>query len=98
MLTLQPVGRRRRGQGFGGVGDPDVHVAFAPGSFEGGQIGALEERPGLRASAWQMRPLSSGYVEAQSNRPGEPPAITRVARRRKATDTLCRRLAPGAAS
>ncbi len=48
---------------------------FAPGSFKGGQIGELEETPGLSAGAWQMRPLSRGYVEAKSNRPGDMPAI-----------------------
>ena len=51
-----------------------MQVAFAPGSFKGGQIGELEEAPGLSASAWQMRPLSR-LVEAKSNRPGEMPAI-----------------------
>jgi choline dehydrogenase-like flavoprotein len=54
---------------------PDVQVTFAPGSFKGGQIGALEETPGLSAGAWQMRPLSRGYVEAKSNHPGDMPAI-----------------------
>jgi choline dehydrogenase len=43
--------------------------------FKGGQIGALEETPSLSAGAWQMRPLSLGYVEAKSNRPGDIPAI-----------------------
>src|SRR5207253_1235554 len=54
---------------------PDMQVTFAPGSFKNGQIGALEETPGLSAGAWQMRPLSRGYVEAKSNRPGDAPAI-----------------------
>src|SRR5437762_4450467 len=54
---------------------PDMQVTFAPGSFKGGQMGALEEAPGLSAGAWQMRPLSRGYVEAKSNRPGDAPAI-----------------------
>ena len=54
---------------------PDVQITFAPGSFKGGQIGELEETPGLSAGAWQMRPLSRGYVEAKSNRPGDMPAI-----------------------
>src|SRR5207302_4051332 len=40
---------------------PDMQVTFAPGSFKNGQIGALEETPGLSAGAWQMRPLSRGY-------------------------------------
>jgi choline dehydrogenase len=54
---------------------PDMQCTFAPGSFRGGQIGELEETPGLSAGAWQIRPLSRGYVEAKSNRPGEAPAI-----------------------
>ncbi|HUC10614.1 MAG TPA: GMC family oxidoreductase N-terminal domain-containing protein [Stellaceae bacterium] len=54
---------------------PDVQCTFAPGSFKNGQIGELEDTPGLSAGAWQMRPLSRGYVEAKSNRPGEAPAI-----------------------
>ncbi len=54
---------------------PDMQITFAPGSFKGGQIGELEEAPGLSAGAWQMRPLSRGYVEARSNRPGDMPAI-----------------------
>ena len=58
---------------------PDMQVTFAPGSFKGGQIGELEETPGLSAGAWQMRPLSRGYVEAKSNRPrrhaGDQPAL-----------------------
>src|SRR5437764_9961390 len=54
---------------------PDVQVTFAPGSFKGGQIGELDDTPGLSAGAWQMRPLSRGYVEAKSNRPGDMPAI-----------------------
>ena len=52
-----------------------MQVTFAPGSFKGGQMGALEETPGLSAGAWQMRPLSRGYVEAKSNRPSDMPAI-----------------------
>ena len=52
-----------------------MQCTFAPGSFKDGQIGQLEETPGLSAGAWQMRPLSRGYVEAKSNRPGDMPAI-----------------------
>jgi choline dehydrogenase len=54
---------------------PDMQITFAPGSFKGGQIGELETTPGLSAGAWQMRPLSRGYVEAKTNRPGDAPAI-----------------------
>src|SRR4051812_39470352 len=54
---------------------PDVQISFAPGSFKDGQIGQLEEEPGLTGGPWQMRPLSRGHVEAKSNRPGDMPAI-----------------------
>src|SRR5437764_737778 len=54
---------------------PDVQCSFAPGSFKDGQIGQPEEEPGLTGGCWQMRPLSRGYVEAKSNRPGDAPAI-----------------------
>jgi choline dehydrogenase-like flavoprotein len=54
---------------------PDRQVTFAPGSFKGGQIGELEETPGLSAGAWQMRPLSRGCVEARPKRPGDMLAI-----------------------
>jgi choline dehydrogenase len=54
---------------------PDMQCTFAPGSFKDGQMGQLDETPGLSAGAWQMRPLSRGYVEAKSNRPGDMPAI-----------------------
>jgi choline dehydrogenase-like flavoprotein len=54
---------------------PDVQCSFAPGSFKDGQIGRLEEEPGLTGGMWQMRPLSRGYVEAKTNRPGDKPAI-----------------------
>jgi choline dehydrogenase len=54
---------------------PDMQVTFAPGSFKDGQIGELERSPGLSAGAWQMRPLSRGYVEARSNQPNDMPAI-----------------------
>src|SRR6266478_5867384 len=54
---------------------PDMQCSFAPGSFKDGQVGQLEEEPGLTGGTWQMRPLSRGYVEARSPRPGDPPAI-----------------------
>jgi choline dehydrogenase len=54
---------------------PDVQISFAPGSFKDGQIGQLEEQPGLTGGPWQMRPLSRGYVRAKSADPREAPAI-----------------------
>jgi choline dehydrogenase len=54
---------------------PDVQCLLASGSFAPGPIRRLDERPGMTGGIWQMRPLSRGYVEARSNRPGDPPAI-----------------------
>ena len=54
---------------------PDVQCSIAPGSFKDGQIGELDDFPGITAGAWQMRPLSRGYVEAKSPNPAEAPAI-----------------------
>jgi choline dehydrogenase len=54
---------------------PDVQCSIAPGSFKDGQIGALDDFPGITAGAWQMRPLSRGYVEAKSPNPADAPAI-----------------------
>jgi choline dehydrogenase len=54
---------------------PDVQCSIAPGSFKDGQIGELDEFPGITTGAWQMRPLSRGYVLAKSADPAEAPAI-----------------------
>jgi choline dehydrogenase len=54
---------------------PDVQAIFAPGSYAPGPVRKLEDKPGMTMGMWQMRPQSTGYVEAKSNRPGEPPAI-----------------------
>jgi len=75
MLTYSPSIVAASVKVLEGSATPDVQVTFAPGSFKGGQIGALDEKPGLSAGAWQMRPLSRGYVEARSNQPGDMPAI-----------------------
>ena len=77
---LQPLAGRRLGQGAGGIRRPPTcRCTFAPGSFKGGQIGELEETPGLSAGAWQMRPLSRGYVEAKiepaRRHAGDQPAL-----------------------
>ena len=58
---------------------PDMQCTFAPGSFKGGQIGELEETPGLSAGAWQMRPLVArlcrGQVEPARRHAGDQPAL-----------------------
>jgi choline dehydrogenase len=57
------------------LNDKLLRLGLRLGSFKTGQIGELDETPGLSAGAWQMRPLSRSYVEAKSNRPGDAPAI-----------------------
>ena len=54
---------------------PDVQILFANGSFAPGPIRRLDDKPGMTGGMWQMRPLSTGYVEAKSAEPREAPAI-----------------------
>jgi choline dehydrogenase len=54
---------------------PDIQCLLASGSFAPGPIRRLDDKPGMTAGIWQMRPLSRGYVEARSNRPADAPAI-----------------------
>ncbi|MGH7111120.1 MAG: GMC family oxidoreductase [Stellaceae bacterium] len=54
---------------------PDVQILFANGSFAPGPVRRLDDRPGMTGGMWQMRPLSTGYVEAKSADPRQAPAI-----------------------
>jgi choline dehydrogenase len=54
---------------------PDVQCLFAHGSYAPGTTRRLDDKPGMTCGMWQMRPLSRGYVEAQSPRPEEQPLI-----------------------
>jgi hypothetical protein len=54
---------------------PDVQCVFAPASYKPGLIRKLDDRPGITGGPWQMRPLSRGYVLAQSPDPRQQPAI-----------------------
>jgi choline dehydrogenase len=54
---------------------PDVQILFANASFAPGPIRRLDTKPGMTGGMWQMRPLSSGYVEAKSSDPHQAPAI-----------------------
>jgi choline dehydrogenase len=53
------------------------HRARRHQGFKDGQIGKLDDIPDITAGAWQMRPLSRGYVEALSPNPAQAPAINR---------------------
>src|SRR5205085_1282233 len=54
---------------------PDVQVLFANASIAPGPKRRLDDRPGMTGGMWQMRPLSTGYVEAKSSDPRQAPAI-----------------------
>src|SRR2546423_7853109 len=54
---------------------PDVQCLLAHGSFAPGPIRKLDAEPGMTGGMWQMRPLSTGYVQAKSADPRDAPAI-----------------------
>ena len=54
---------------------PDVQILFANGSFAPGPVRRLDDKPGMTGGMWQMRPLSTGYVEAKTPDPHDQPAI-----------------------
>src|SRR5215207_8926173 len=54
---------------------PDVQILLANASFAPGPIRRLDTRPGMTGGMWQMRPLSTGYVEVKTSDPHQAPAI-----------------------
>ena len=53
---------------------PDVQSQFAPAGMVASPALWLDDKPGMTASIFPMRPLSRDYVEARSN-PGDAPLI-----------------------
>ena len=54
---------------------PDMQSASPPAASKTAKSASLTIFPGSPPGAWQMRPLSRGYVEAKSTDPREAPAI-----------------------
>ncbi len=54
---------------------PDFTVIFTPASYREGFLGKLDAFPGMTSGAWQMRPLSTGYVRIGSADPLAAPHI-----------------------
>ena len=52
-----------------------MQILLANASFAPGPIRRLDDKPGMTGGMWQMRPLSTGYVEAKSSDPHQAPAI-----------------------
>jgi choline dehydrogenase len=53
----------------------DLQVTFTPASYKEGEIGRLEDEPGMTVASWQQRPESRGYVRACSADPFVAPII-----------------------
>ncbi|MBI3513991.1 MAG: GMC family oxidoreductase N-terminal domain-containing protein, partial [Proteobacteria bacterium] len=53
----------------------DLQLTFTPASYKEGEMGKLEDQPGMTCAAWQQRPESRGYVRARSSDPFAPPLI-----------------------
>jgi choline dehydrogenase len=53
----------------------DLQLTFTPASYKEGEIGKLEDEPGMTVGSWQQRPESRGHVRARSSDPFAPPLI-----------------------
>ena len=58
-----------------GVATPDVQLAFAPASYVEGQLGVLDDFPGMTCGVWQHRPASRGSIHMASTDPEVQPRI-----------------------
>lgn len=58
-----------------GLESPDIQAVVAPGSWQQGTFGLLEEEPGVSVGVWQHRPESRGEVEIVSPDPAAAPSI-----------------------
>ncbi|MGY2289558.1 GMC family oxidoreductase [Pseudomonas sp. SDO528_S397] len=57
------------------VATPDLQCVFTPGSYKEGKHYMLDAYPGVTGGWWQHRPLSRGYVQAQSSDVFQDPLI-----------------------
>ncbi len=75
VLALSPARAFVFGKSDAAAAIPDYVLMFAPASFKAGQVGVLEDFPGMSVGAWPMRPKSAGYVRITSADPHAPSAI-----------------------
>jgi choline dehydrogenase len=53
----------------------DLQLTFTPASYKEGEMGKLEDAPGMTCASWQQRPESRGWVRARSADPFDAPLI-----------------------
>jgi len=53
----------------------DLQLTFTPASYKEGEMGKLEDAPGMTCAAWQQRPESRGWVRARTSDPFDAPLI-----------------------
>ncbi len=54
---------------------PDLQMTFTPASYQDGQVGLLDDYPGMTCGCWQHRPESRGYIRAASSSPFDSPRV-----------------------
>jgi len=54
---------------------PDLQFVLTPISFKAGQFGVLDQFPGMSLAVWPHRPVSAGFVRANSADPYDDPII-----------------------
>lgn len=54
---------------------PDSTIMFTPASYKMGQLGVLDDYPGMTIGGWQMRPRSVGHVHIRSRNADILPVI-----------------------
>ena len=53
----------------------DLQLTFTPATYKEGQLGELDNFPGMTCAAWQQRPESIGYIHLRSRDPFTQPII-----------------------
>jgi len=75
LLTTAPGNVSASVKVMPGVATPDVQLAFAPASYVEGQLGVLDDFPGMTCGVWQHRPASRGSIHMASVDPEVQPSI-----------------------
>lgn len=75
LLTVAPGNVSASVKIMPGVATPDIQFAFAPASYVEGQLGVLDDFPGMTCGVWQHRPASRGSIHIASTDPEQQPRI-----------------------